>query len=114
MNLCRYGIGWETSLFELMRAGERRINMMRFFNAREGFTRADDTLPERIFKPLPDGPSETVALDKEKFEVALDLYYQFAGWDLVTGNPMPATLEKLSLGWLSKLGIEKPSIEHLL
>ena len=87
-------------MFELMRVGERRINMMRYFNSREGFTRADDKLPERIFQPLPDGPSKGVYLDKEKFTKALDTYYEFAGWDVETGNPTPATLRKLGLGWL--------------
>ena len=100
VDLCKNGIGWETSLFELMRAGERRINMMRYFNSREGFTKADDKLPERIFRPLPDGPSKGVYLDKEKFTKALDTYYEFAGWDVETGNPTPATLRKLGLGWL--------------
>jgi len=74
--------------------------MMRFFNSREGFTREDDTLPERLFKPLPDGPSEGVALNREDFEKAKDLYYKFAGWDRNTGNPKDSTLKKLSLDWL--------------
>ena len=100
IDLCRYGIGWETSLFELMRVGERRINMMRFFNAREGFTREQDKLPERIFAPMPDGPSKGITLDKDQFYQALDTYYQFAGWDMNTGNPTAATLRKLSLEWL--------------
>jgi len=100
VDLCRSGLGWETSLYELMLVGERRINMMRFFNSREGFTREDDTLPERLFKPLPDGPSEGVALNREDFEKAKDLYYQFAGWDRNTGNPKDSTLKKLSLDWL--------------
>lgn len=100
IDLCKYGLGWETSLFELMRVGERRINMMRFFNAREGFTKKEDVLPDRIFKPLVDGPSKGVQLDKEKFLKARELYYSFAGWDEKTGNPTEGTLKKLSLGWL--------------
>ncbi len=100
VDLCRSGLGWETSLYELMLAGERRINMMRFFNAREGFDRKDDLLPERLFEPLPDGPSKGTALDKEEFEAARDLYYRIAGWDPETGNPTEAALERLSLGWL--------------
>ena len=100
IDLCRLGIDWETSLFELMRVGERRINMMRYFNAREGFTKADDTLPERIFKPLPDGPSKGLHVNKDAFLKALETYYQFAGWEVQTGNPSEATLKKLSLGWL--------------
>lgn len=100
IDLCKYGLGWETSLFELMRVGERRLNMMRYFNAREGFTKKEDVLPDRLFKPLIDGPSKGVHLDKEKFLEARDLYYSFAGWDEKTGNPTENTLRKLSLGWL--------------
>jgi len=38
--------------------GERIVNLERMFNAREGFTREDDRMPERIVKePLPYGPS---------------------------------------------------------
>ncbi|MDD3890529.1 MAG: aldehyde ferredoxin oxidoreductase C-terminal domain-containing protein, partial [Syntrophomonadaceae bacterium] len=102
IKLCKYGIGWETSLFELMRVGERRINMMRYFNAREGFTRSDDSLPERLFDPMPDGPSKGITLDKEEFEQALNTYYQFAGWDVKTGNPTETNLRKLSLDWVVK------------
>lgn len=100
VDACRYGIGWDTSLYELMLAGERRLNMMRFFNAREGFTRKEDTLPERLFEPLPDGPSEGEHLKKEEIEAGLDLYYRFAGWDIETGNPTETTLKRLSLSWL--------------
>jgi aldehyde:ferredoxin oxidoreductase len=100
LELCRFGIGWETSLYELMMVGERRMNMMRQFNAREGFTSADDTLPERIFEPFSDGPSEGIHVDREAFEAAKKLYYDMAGWDPQTGNPTEATLKKLSLDWL--------------
>lgn len=98
--LCKYGIGWSTSIYELMQIGERRINMMRYFNAREGFTKAQDTLPERIFQPFSDGPSKGRCLDKETFESAKELYYEFAGWDKETGNPTSSNLRKLSLQWL--------------
>ena len=100
INLCRYGIGWETSIAELMKAGERRINMMRWFNAQNGFTKADDKLPERMFDPLPDGPSKGVQMDREKFYEHVDLYYKFAGWDPETGNPTDISLRRLSLQWL--------------
>jgi aldehyde:ferredoxin oxidoreductase len=100
VKLCYAGIGWETSLFELMLVGERRINMMRFFNAREGFTSREDCLPARVYNPLPEGPSKNRSVDKDKFARALNTYYQFAGWDPVTGNPTDSTLRRLSLGWL--------------
>lgn len=104
IDLCKYGIGWNTSLYELMLIGERRINLMRFFNQREGFTRDDDKLPKRIFEPLPDGPSKGLQLDQDTFEKAIDTYYALVGWDKETGNPTEGTLKRLSLDWLLEAG----------
>ncbi len=100
IDFCKHGIGWDTSLYELMLIGERRINMMRFFNQREGFSKKDDTLPKRMFQPLPDGPSKGTCLNRETFEQARETYYEFMGWDKESGNPAEATLRRLSLGWL--------------
>ncbi|PAB59243.1 aldehyde:ferredoxin oxidoreductase [Anaeromicrobium sediminis] len=100
LELCKYGIGWNTSLVEILRVGERRINMMRYFNSREGFTKEDDILPKRLFKPMSDGPAKGTTLDEEKFNKAKEFYYELAGWDSETGNPRDTTLRKLSLGWL--------------
>jgi len=100
VELCKSGIGWETSLYELMQIGERRINMMRAFNAKEGFTKIDDILPEKIFKPLKNGPTDGVVLDKEAHEKAKDFYYKLARWKKESGNPEEATLKGLSLQWL--------------
>ncbi|WP_156271540.1 aldehyde ferredoxin oxidoreductase C-terminal domain-containing protein [Neomoorella glycerini] len=100
LTLCRSGLGWETSLTELMQTGERRLNMMRYFNAREGFGKEQDGLPQRFFAPMPDGPSMGISINKEKFKEALDQYYRLAGWDPVSGNLTAAKLQELSLGWL--------------
>ena len=47
--------GWDMTLQEYMQAGERAINLTRAFNAREGLTRKDDTLPKRLMEPPVDG-----------------------------------------------------------
>ena len=39
--------GWDMSVFELFKVGERANTLARLFNIREGFTKADDTLPQR-------------------------------------------------------------------
>lgn len=98
--LCKYGLGWDTSIYELMQVGERRINMMRYFNAREGFTKKDDILPKRMFEPLKGGPTEGISVDRESHEKAKEFYYEIAGWDKETGNPTESTMRKLSLHWL--------------
>lgn len=100
VELCKTGIGWDTSLYELMQVGERRINMMRAFNAKEGFTKKDDLLPKKIFTPLKGGPTDGVVLDEEAHESAKNLYYDLAGWNQENGNPTDSTLRRLSLQWM--------------
>jgi aldehyde:ferredoxin oxidoreductase len=90
--------GWDVSLYELFRAGERADNLSRIFNVREGFTPADDTLPARMFEPI-DGPLNGERIDPQEFEQALAAYYAIAGWDPKTGLPTPAKLMDLDLEW---------------
>jgi aldehyde:ferredoxin oxidoreductase len=91
--------GWEATFFELMKVGERRINMMRQLNARRGFGRSDDKLPERVYEPLPDGPSKGMHVDRKRFAEMLDLYYGMMGWGVEDGNPTPGKLAQLGLEW---------------
>jgi aldehyde:ferredoxin oxidoreductase len=98
-DLVRFCTGWHCTFFELMKAGERRINMMRQLNARRGFTRNDDRLPQRVFEPLPDGPSQGRHVDAQAFSKMLDAYYGFMGWDEKTGNPTRGKLMELGLDW---------------
>jgi aldehyde:ferredoxin oxidoreductase len=109
LDLCASGIGWDATVPELMKIGERRLNMMRYFNAREGFTKKDDTLPERFFKPLPDGPAIGAYVDRDAFREGRELYYSLAGWDNSTGNPTREKLESLSLGWLPPMTAPCPT-----
>jgi aldehyde:ferredoxin oxidoreductase len=91
--------GWQVSLYELMKVGERRLNMLRLFNAREGFTRKDDALPPKFFKPLAGaGPTAGTALDNQEFEAALDLYYHILGWTN-DGVPTRASLANVWIEW---------------
>jgi len=96
----RHITGWDIDLDELMRVGERRLNLLRAFNAREGFTREDDRLPRKLFKPLQGGASDGVHLDEEAMERAKDLFYQMAGWD-ENGVPTPEKLHELGLDWIT-------------
>jgi aldehyde:ferredoxin oxidoreductase len=86
-----------------MKLGERRINMMRVFNAREGFTRDDDTLPDRMFEGIESGPRKGEKMDRKEFAEAVELYYEMAGWDKDTGNPKKAKLVELDLKWVWEL-----------
>ena len=94
--------GWETSLFELIKLGERTTTLARVFNAREGFDRKDDALPERLFEPLETGALTGIKLDRQEFEKALDYYYEMMGWDVETGNPREMKLYELNIADLSQ------------
>ena len=83
---------------DIMTAGSSRV-----FNAREGFDRKDDTLPEKLFKPLKGGISDGWKLDRDEVEAALDKYYEFCGWEVNSGNPTRAKLEELDLTWVADL-----------
>ena len=94
---------WELSLEDILEIGERATNLARVFNAREGFTRADDTLPERLFGPLENGALEGEVYPRADFESALTELYRLKGWDPHTGTPTRERLEALSLGWAADL-----------
>jgi aldehyde:ferredoxin oxidoreductase len=98
--------GWNVSLWELMKVGERRLNLMRAFNAREGFGRAADKLPPKLSQALVGGESDGVFVTEEEVEKAKDTYYGMAGWDVATGTPGRPKLEELGLAWVAdELGL---------
>jgi aldehyde:ferredoxin oxidoreductase len=94
--------GWnDFTVDELMTVGERRLNMLRLFNAREGIDRQADKLPKKFFAALQGaGPTAGVALTHEEISRAQDAYYEMSGWDKATGNPTPDTLKRLELEWV--------------
>jgi aldehyde:ferredoxin oxidoreductase len=94
--------GWETSLFEIMKLGERTTTLARVYNAQEGFDRKDDALPDRLFEPLETGALKGVKLDREEFEKALEYYYEMMGWDVETGNPREMKLYELNIADLTQ------------
>ncbi|MCL1809631.1 MAG: aldehyde ferredoxin oxidoreductase family protein [Clostridiales bacterium] len=98
--LCKYATGWDTSIEELQEIGERRLVMMRMFNAKTGFGRKDDSLPKKALLPITDSAGDTHQLTAEGFEAALDSYYSYAGWNAKTGVPTKETLSRLGLEWL--------------
>ena len=87
---------------DVERVGERVNNLARAFNVREGFKRADDTLPERLMtEPLKSGPSKGQLISRKDLETMLDEYYTERGWDLKTGIPTKKKLAELNLGYVA-------------
>ena len=99
-NLLHIVTGWETSDYEIMRLGERRLHLMRMYNHREGLTSADDVLPERFYsEPIAEGPRIGDLIEKESFHKSIKTFYQMMGWD-DNGVPLSATLYDHGLEWL--------------
>ena len=98
VEMVRAVTGWNVSLWELLKLGERRLNLMRLFNAREGVGADQDTVPPKLAQPLQGGRSDGVSVDPQSVEEAKAIYYAMAGWDQ-EGRPTPAKLHELGLGW---------------
>ena len=92
--------GWNSTVYELMKVGERCLAMTRAFNIREGLGRKDDLLPQRFFTPLPSGPLQGVGIDKDKFEQAKEIFYSMLGWDKIDGVPGLGKLQELGIEWV--------------
>jgi aldehyde:ferredoxin oxidoreductase len=72
--------------------GDRTFDMERLFNLREGLTKADDTLPERLLKePISKGLPDGVPIEQMK-----PPYYKLRGWD-TEGRPTAKKLKKLGI-----------------
>ncbi|MFZ5814990.1 MAG: aldehyde ferredoxin oxidoreductase family protein [Bacillota bacterium] len=91
--------GWKTSLWELIKVGERVNTLSRLFNLREGLTHETDKLARRFLSPFEAGPLKGVAVPEEKIMNARSLYYAMMGWDPETGVPTPGKLYELGVDW---------------
>jgi len=89
--------GWNMSLYELMKVGERNNTLARMFNVREGFTPEDDVLPQRLHEGIGNGALKGEKVDPDEFFAARRTYYEMAGWDPHTGRPTVAKLAELGI-----------------
>jgi aldehyde:ferredoxin oxidoreductase len=102
VEMIRAVTGWDVTVEELMAVGERRLNLFRTFNAREGLNRNADKLPKKFFKALKGtGPTAGIALTQSEIDSALDNYYKFAGWTS-DGIPTRDTLKKHDIEWAAE------------
>jgi aldehyde:ferredoxin oxidoreductase len=107
---CVRGVtGWDTSLWEMLKVGERGMALARLFNCREGFTTDDDRLAGRVFEKPRSGVLKDKPVGKEAFEKMLALYYDMVGWDPKSGLPHPWKLAELDLEWALPSAEASPS-----
>lgn len=78
---------------KILKAGERIHVLERYMNSREGISRKDDILPDRLLKEKRPGQSDKKPIPLDKM---LNDYYKKRGYD-VNGIPSPKTLEKLGI-----------------
>jgi len=101
-NLMEAVTGLKFTAEQVYQVGERLNNLARAFNLREGFTRADDTLPERLMtEPLKAGASKGHFISKDDLKQMLDEYYTARGWDVATGAPTRKKLVELGLEYVA-------------
>jgi aldehyde:ferredoxin oxidoreductase len=89
--------GWDVDADELRRTARRIVVSKRLFNLREGWTRAQDRLPERFLtEPLELDSGREAILTEERLSSMIDSYYEGRGLT-PQGVPKPETKTELGL-----------------
>ena len=103
--------GWNTTVWELMKVGERALALARVFNAREGYSSKDDIIPDRFYEAFTSGPLKGKEIGRGTMEQALQTYYGMSGWDPERAVPTVEKLQELDLAWvieeLDKVAVKK-------
>jgi aldehyde:ferredoxin oxidoreductase len=74
--------GWDVDGAELEATARRIVLAKRAFNAREGWTRADDTLPDRFLEePLEMASGRRASLTRDRLDAMIHGYYEARGLD---------------------------------
>ncbi|MPW26457.1 ABC transporter ATP-binding protein [Alkalibaculum sp. M08DMB] len=85
---------------DIFKIGERVNNIAKVFNITAGFTREDDTFPERILtEPIKEGTAKGHYISSEDLNTMLDEYYEARSWTL-EGIPTIEKLEELGIGYI--------------
>jgi aldehyde:ferredoxin oxidoreductase len=95
--------GWNINGKELLKIGERVNNLQRMFNIREGISRKDDQMPERLKETSEFGKySHVPGYAINDYDLMLNEYYDASGWD-ENGVPKTDKLSELGLDWVNNL-----------
>ncbi len=93
-DLIAAGTGFDYTVEELLKCGERIWNLERLFNLKAGMDPAEDTLPKRFLEePMPEGPKKGSVVPLAEM---LKEYYAIRGWD-EKGYPTQEKLAELGL-----------------
>ncbi len=90
--------GLELSPEDVLKLGERVVNIERLYNLREGLDPEDDTLPPRLLRePISEGPCKGCIVKPEELEAMKKEYYSKRGWDPISGKPLKEKIVELGL-----------------
>lgn len=83
-----------------MAVGERITNLERVFNVERGLTPKDDygDVGQRLLDPIPEGDEFSGVAFGDHIHELVEEYYREMDWDVETGRPHEATLERHDLG----------------
>ena len=94
VELLNLATGFDYDKEEYLKTGERIWNLTKIFNVKNGFSRKDETMPDRIFEEKLE--IDEAKLSKKEFEKMMDEYYEMRGWD-ENGIPTREKLKELDL-----------------
>ncbi len=86
--------GWKYGPEDIIKAGERSLDIKRAISNKLGVTREDDKLPAICVRPLDEG---TTAGKSPDMGVLLKEYYAARQWDWETGRPLKNKLVQVGL-----------------
>ncbi len=93
--------GFDYTGEEVSAVGYRIIHLLRAFNIRHGLT-ADMDAPSPRYGSTPiDGPFQGISIEPV-WRQTVDRYYELMGWDVRTGKPLPETLKRFNLVYVTK------------
>ena len=84
--------GWDVTSDELHQVARRVVNARKLVNQREGWTRAEDTLPARFLTDGPEPESGPPALSRGRLDAMISAYYSGRGW--TEDGTVPADLRR--------------------
>jgi aldehyde:ferredoxin oxidoreductase len=98
--------GWNVTADELRTVSQRVVAAKKLYNLREGWTREEDTLPQRFFSEgLPGQTAAQSYLPRERLRTMIQAYYTARSWD--EDGLVPAST-------IAQLGLEElePSLKE--
>ncbi len=103
LELVNAACGYDLTLEDFLRCGERAWNLKRLINLKLGLTRAGDTLPAPLLRTLEDGGAAGYVIPFDKMMAA---YYTARNWDANSGKPNSNKLSELGiLGLAQEAGL---------